>query len=93
MAEQCFKYPRVTREEHQALRALNKGIANDYQQRLALSVITNKFARAHDVLFIPGKSDETAFLAGRSFVGSQVLKHLNIPVGQLSEDDPNDIET
>lgn len=86
----CFKVPTVDKAEHAAIRALYEGKAGEYQQRLALSVIVNKFSRAHDVLFIPGAADEGAFLSGRGFVGQQILKHINIPVGQLGPQEDND---
>ena len=81
----CFNVAKVTKEEHRALRALRTGEATPGQQGMALALITNKISRTHDVLFVPGAADESAFLAGRAFVGSQVLKLLNIPVGKLEE--------
>lgn len=83
---ECFKCPDLVKEEHIALKELHKGTADEYQQRLALSVIVNKFSRAHDVLFIPGSSDQSVFLNGRAFVGQKILKYLNIPVGKLNEE-------
>lgn len=80
--------PPLTNEEHIALQSLHKGEANEYQQRLALRVIVNKFARAHDLLYVPGSFDQSSFLAGRGFVGQKILKYLNVPIGKL-EDDTN----
>jgi len=87
--EQCFDYQELTRQETEALKALNKGEADEGQQRLALYAIVNKLCRAHDVLYIPGSHDRSAFLSGRGFVGAKILKYINIPVGQLEglEDD------
>lgn len=78
-------YRDITKDEAQALRAVNEGQANAYQQRLALYVITNVFARAQDVLYISGSPDDTAFLNGRAYVGQVILKYLKIPVGKLDE--------
>ncbi len=82
----------LTKDEHGALRALQVGEATPYQQTQALYVITNKFSRAHDVLFIPGHTDESSFLSGRGFVGQQILKYLNLPVGRLPTLDPKEEE-
>jgi len=87
---QCFKYDAATKEEHIALKALAKGEASEYQQKLALKVIVNNFARSHDNCFIPGEADQGNFIAGRAFVGQQILLHLNLPVGKLKQEDNND---
>ena len=79
----CFLVPSVTKKEVQAIKALAKGEADEHEQMLALAVIVNKFARAQEMLYIPGSFDETAFLEGRGFVGQQILKHINVPIGQL----------
>lgn len=89
---QCFKYQLLTKEEHTALKLLYAGEANSYQQRLALKVIVNNFARSHDNCFVPGEADQSNFIAGRAFVGQQILLHLNLPVGKLSEEDNNETE-
>ena len=72
--------------EHRALRAMYAGTATEHQQRLALKVIIHKFSRAQDALYIPGSFDQTAFLNGRAFVGQQLLKFLNLPVGNITDD-------
>ena len=72
--------------EHRALRAMYAGNATEHQQRLALKVIINKFSRAQDALYIPGSFDQTAFLNGRAFVGQQLLKFLNLPVGNITDE-------
>lgn len=68
-----------------ALRAVYAGEAEPYQQRLALSVIVNKFSRAQEMLYIPDSQDQTAFINGRAAVGQKVLKYVKLPVGQLQE--------
>ena len=82
--EQFYCAP-LDKHEKQAISNLAKGEATEYQQRLALKVIVNKFSRAHDVLYIPGSFDASAFLSGRGYVGALILQHLNIPVGQLED--------
>lgn len=79
----CFQTPELSRLDIEAIKALNKGQATEHQQRLALSVICNKFSRAQDALYIPGTFDETAFLNGRAFVGQKILKIINLPIGKL----------
>jgi len=82
---QCFDVPELTDQEHIALKALYAGEAQPDQQRLALRIITNKFSRAHDVLYVHGSDRDSAFLSGRGFVGQQVLKYLHLPVAKLPE--------
>ena len=84
---QCFKYEELTNEEHIALKELAKGNADEYQQRLALKIIVNSFSRTHDNCFIPGEPDQGNFIAGRAFVGQQILLHLNVPVGKLKQEE------
>lgn len=80
---QAFAVEQVTKQEVAAIKALAIGEATEVQQKLALHVIVNKFSRAQDLLYIPGSFDQTALLNGRAFVGQQVLKYINIPVGKL----------
>ncbi len=81
----CFEYDKVTKEEGIALKQLYAGEADAHQQRLALQLIVKKFARAHDLAFIPGAPDESVFLAGRSFVGKRILRYLEVPVDKLDK--------
>jgi len=86
-SEECFQCRELDKEEHQAIKALQRGDASEYQQRLALKVIINVFSRSHDMLFIPGAADQTVFMNGRAFVGQKILKYLNIPIGKLQEEE------
>ena len=78
--------PRLDEDEVIALKALYAGEADSWQQRLALSVITGKFCRSHDILFVPGEPDQTAFMNGRAFPGMQILKVVKVPIGRLDID-------
>jgi hypothetical protein len=78
--------PALTETEHAALKAVYAGEATPGQQRLTLQVITNKFARSHDLLYIPGSFDGSAFMNGRAFVGQKILKYLNLPIGKLPDE-------
>lgn len=73
----------LTDLEKAALRHVHAGDATSEQQRLALGVIVNKFARAHDLHIVFGQPDATGFMNGRAFVGKKILKYLNLPVGQI----------
>ena len=84
---ESFEVPKLTKEEVLAIKAVYDGVADAYTQRLMMSVVINKFSRAHDILFIPGKPDESVFLNGRAFVGMQLLKYINIKVGGLKDED------
>jgi hypothetical protein len=84
-APQAFSVEPLSKAEVHALRDLHKGVATEHQQHMALYVIINKFARAQDLLYIPDSFDQTAMLNGRAFVGQQILKYINIPVGKIDE--------
>lgn len=70
----------ITKQERTALKLLSTGEANQSQQLLALSVIVKKLSRAYDLAFVPGATDESAFLAGRGYVGQLITRLLNEPV-------------
>ena len=78
-----FNVPDLDKDEVLAIKALYAGEANPFQQRLALSVITNKFCRTHDILYIPDSSDQTAFMNGRAFPGTKILQTIKVPIGKL----------
>ncbi len=84
-------------DDVRALKALWEGSATDYQQRLALKVIVNKFSRTHDLLYVPGDAAAGVFLNGRAFVGTQIMRVLKLPVSHLvdekSNDDPSESRT
>lgn len=77
----------IDEHEHKALRALWRGEATEYQQRLALATIVNKFARTHDLLICPGSPEGTGIMNGRAFVGMRILKYINQPLPGKLEDE------
>lgn len=87
--ENCFRITELDRQEIESIKALGAGEATEFQQRLALKVIVNKFCRSHDLLFVPGDTHQTAFLNGRAFPGMQILKILNVPISQLTGEPTN----
>jgi hypothetical protein len=80
----------LTKEEHSALKCLQRGEATPGQQHMALSAIVNKLSRAHDILLIPGNPEGTGVLNGRAFVGMKILRYLNVPIGaHINEEEVN----
>lgn len=74
---------RLTREEAESIQAVARGEANQRQQLVTLKVLVDKLSRTHDLTYSPNSFDESAFLAGRSFVGKQLLKIINSPIAKL----------
>lgn len=83
MANEWKSVPALDEKDVRAVKAMYAGEATPEQQRRVLAVIVNKFSRAQDMLFVPGEHDQTAFLNGRGFVGMQILKMINVPIGKL----------
>lgn len=76
-----------TNSDVYALQALAAGQANDEQQKQALSFIINNLSGAYDLSFRPGGLEgdrETAFAEGKRFVGTQIVKLLNLSSKVLS---------
>ena len=85
MNKTTFETVKLDKQEITAIQMVYAGDANEGQQRLALYAIVNKICRAHDLLYVPGSFDESAFLSGRAYVGAEILRYLNIPVGKLKD--------
>jgi len=75
--DQSLAVQPTTAEEEYAVQAVASGKADEGQQVLAISVILKKLSRAYDLSYIPGKPHESAFLAGRSFVGMNLTRIIN----------------
>jgi len=90
---ECFSCPDLNKEEVQAIKALGNGDASEFQQKLALKIIINVYSRAHDLCYVPDSQDQSAFIAGRAFVGQKILRCLNIPIGKLIPQEVNDENT
>ena len=90
--EACFECAKLNKEEIAALKALHAGNATPRQQALSLSVIVNKFARAHDLSYIPGSFDQSTFISGRAYVGQKILKYLHVPIGKLIKEEEENNE-
>ena len=72
-----FHVPELTLDEIQSIKSLHRGDATEYQQRLALAVIIEKFSKTHDLPFTPDSFSETSFMNGRAFVGKKILKTIH----------------
>jgi len=77
--------PKLTRQEHVALKAVAKGEADEGQQTLAISALIKKICVTHDQAYIPGDDRATAFVCGRQFCGYKLLKFINTPVENNNE--------
>jgi len=76
----ALKVPELTTDEHRAVKAISDGIATEGQQKLFLSVLVHKLTGMHNLNYVPGSFDETAFMNGRGFVGQQLTKYIKIPI-------------
>ena len=81
--------PKLSNEEIYAIKAVAEGTASAHEQQLTLIVITKKFSRAFDAHFVPGSFDQTAFLAGRAFVGAKITKIVKTPLSEIADFDPS----
>lgn len=71
-----------------ALKALQSGTANAAQQQRALAWIINKCAKTYDLPYQPGGDEgdrDTAFAAGKVFVGQQIVKLVNYDATLLNK--------
>lgn len=81
-----------------ALKALQAGTANEAQQQRALRWIIETAAATYDLPYRPnqdGGDRDTAFAAGKMFVGQQIVKLLNIKPELLrsaNHDDPSSVD-
>ena len=56
-----------------AIKSLAQGVASEGQQMAAIKWIVDVASRARENPYCPGSDRDTAFAAGRSFVGQQIL--------------------
>lgn len=74
------------RHEVAAMQALWRGEADAQQQKKALDWILDAVCRVNDMEYRPGSFDETAFAAGRRYVGSQIIKATKINLAKFGAD-------
>ena len=88
----CFREGRVSSRAVYALRALEIGEADPFQQKLALKTILDSFCATYQVTFVPGEQDQTNFMEGRAFPGHRILHYLKLDpthLKQIEEEDRN----
>jgi len=71
----------------QALKALARGEANADQQRRALKWIVEGACLTYDLSFHPESDRLTSLAEGRRFVGTQIVKLVNIDLARLKRTD------
>ncbi len=72
-----------------AMQALQRGEANEQQQKRALDWIIRVAAGTYNSTFHPGQPDASAFAEGRRFVGLEVVKLLTINPKAFVKDKAN----
>jgi hypothetical protein len=79
-----YVLPSYTLADAVAIQALEKGTASEDQQKRALLWIVNNLALTYDSEY---RSDERAhaFVAGRRFVGLQIVKMTKLNTANLAE--------
>lgn len=70
-----------------AIQALVRGEADQLQQQRALRWIVEHAARTYDLTYFggPGGDRDSAFAAGKAFVGQQVVKMTKLDVAELKK--------
>lgn len=78
----------VLKPEHKpgivALQALQRGTADERQQKLALEFIIITLARTYEMSYSPDPHD-AAFAEGKRFVGGQIATLINLNIGLLNK--------
>jgi hypothetical protein len=64
----------ITKAEGLAIKALNDGVANERQQKLAIIAIINGLSAFQNTSFDPDNPHQTSFNEGRRFVGTMMKK-------------------
>jgi len=68
-----------------ALKALHEGTADAGQQRLALDYIVHVIAKRFDLPYFPDSDRDSAFAAGKLFVGEQILKLIHLKADDIEQ--------
>ena len=66
-----------------AMQFLERGAANDAQQRRALNWILINVCEVYDQSYVPNDTHETAFREGKRYCGNQIIKMLKLEPGKL----------
>lgn len=79
----CLQEGRISSQQVRALRALEEGEANPYEQKLALKTIIDNFCGTYQRSFLPGKPDESIFMQGRQYPGQRIFHYLKLDPTEL----------
>ncbi|MEK9809685.1 MAG: hypothetical protein VW362_04510 [Candidatus Nanopelagicales bacterium] len=66
-----------------AFQALERGDADEFQQKRALKWLIERAAGTYEFQYYPTSERDTSFSLGRAFVGQQVVKLLRLNIQQL----------
>lgn len=69
-----------------ALKALASGEADAGQQRLALDYIIHVIAKRYDIPYFPDNERDSAFAAGKLYVGEQLLKMISLKADEIQRE-------
>lgn len=72
-----------------ALKAVQEGTADAIQQRRALSWILQSACGLPEWPYVPGDVEASHIHMGRHFVGHQIMKLLQVNLGQVKDREPN----
>lgn len=73
----CLSHPELTRAERSAIKSCIHGEPTADQARTAMHAVIHKLAGTHDLAFVPGAPNDSAFMSGRQFVGYRLLHYAN----------------
>jgi len=65
-----------------AFKSLEKGVASEAEQKLALDFLIRIGCRTYDTDWFPDERI-SCFAAGRRYVGQQVVRFINLKIGKL----------
>lgn len=68
-----------------AVKSFYSGTANNGQQRLVLDFIMHSLCGTYDIGYHSGKPDDTAFAAGKRFIGLNLRDVINLDATMLKE--------
>lgn len=66
-----------------ALKAMQSGEATKDQQQVALEFIVHIISKRYEIPYFPDSERDSAFAAGRLFVGEQILKLLSLKADEI----------
>lgn len=69
-----------------ALKALNDGTADAGQQKLALEYIIHVVAKRYELTYFPDSDRDSAFAAGKAYVGDQILKLVSLKADEIQKE-------